>query len=316
MEKREAEQAIREKLKQIEDEISQKNQRLEELMISDSDLHGSVKNIVEKLEAEKAEVEEGLDESGRAVLAKRKKLNQKIKRCKLWKRVFFWGYALLSAYGFYLLNGISQKSLVPYLTLAAIVEAVCLIASRIAKAVYRSALKKTYSDPCMLEFDKKIEALNAKFEEKKEDWGDSLSEIREEKEEIEAKLQELSEAAEDLAEDLKDLDFNFANRDCILFYGKDRGNRYDLYLDGLLYDTVPGRRVVRIMLTPGLHSFKVENKAYNIVDKSLDYCYTFSTRQYLAGEDLPKAWAIVCQFKTIEGVRGWKFEEITKTNLS
>ena len=84
-------------------------------------------------------------------------------------------------------------------------------------------------------------------------------------------------------------------------------------MDSHLYDTVKGHKIVKIMLTPGLHSFKVDNTSYNI-DGSVIYSYEFNTRQIVAGEKI-EAYPMVCEYNKIRQVSGKEFQKITKTEL-
>ena len=112
--------------------------------------------------------------------------------------------------------------------------------------------------------------------------------------EIRNKLREKEKIEKSLLFQKEELAFNFQYKDTILFYGKDKGNYYEIYIDSLLYDTVRGHKIVPILLTPGLHSFKVNNTCYNI-DGSTIYSYTFNTRQIVVGEEI-ESYPIVCEY--------------------
>lgn len=255
------------------------------------------------------------NEDERAVLSLRALLQKKISKCKYMGYFIFAVYVGLVVGIFaYLKKPMSIESIPLYLIAAVIGIVGCVVAVKIMKSPVKRKLAQTFSDPRIAELDKKVKALESDFRDKRIRKMQYRQELVEKEKELKQKLTQAKTAEEETKNQLSEIDFNFKYKNTILFYGRDGGNRYDIYIDGLLYDTVKGKQIIKIILTPGLHSFKVDNTHYNIVDGSVDYSITFNTIQIMVGEELA-AYPIVCEYKTIKQVTGTEFQKITKTNL-
>lgn len=252
---------------------------------------------------------ESLDNPAKKVLEERAKLEKKLKKIKKIKILITVAY-LVAAIA---ISAVLKLGFGAYSIAALAAFFVYIFPMKAVTDAANASLKKTYEELCILEYDKKVNDLRADFCKRMKDTKAYLDNLKAEKMELEAELYDLEQKIEKIDEEIEEFDFNDAYRDTILFWGADRGNRYDLYLDGLHYSTVKGRQIFRIVLTPGLHSLKVENTRYNIVDNSVDYCYEFPAGQFAAG-DCP-CHAIVCDFNRIREVSGAEFQKITKTKL-
>lgn len=262
----------------------------------------------------KSELTNNLSEKGKRVLATRETLKKKISRYNLLGCLAFLGLIILGVCTFAVFKiSISLLSIGLYLAVAIIEIIISVIVVRKVNAPYELELKNTFSDPNMQDFDRELKNLQ-------DELSKNISEkhrIREERnkkiETINTQLNKLKETESAVFLEISELDFNFAYKDSILFYGQEKGNYYKLYLDGLLFDTVRGKQITKIMLSPGLHSFKVKNTNYDFTGDVV-YCYEFNTYQFTAGEQ-PMAYPIVCEFNHIKCVSGTEFQKITKTNL-
>lgn len=265
------------------------------------------KNAINELKAT-------LDSDGKQVLEKRAELEKKFKKYKKIQFAITMTYAILAVSVFAVLQlGFTTGAIIAYLISAVGAVLVYIFPTKSLTNACTESISATYSQSCILEYDKKEKELRAEFVKRTHDAQEYLKKLKDEEMTLWGEQHDLERKEKEIIEEINEFDFNYTYRDTILFWGCDRGNRYDIYLDGLHYDTVAGRRIAKIILTPGLHSFKVENTAYNI-DNSIIYAYEFPTRQFTAGDGAP-CHAIVCDFKTIREVSGTEFQKITKTRL-
>jgi len=259
----------------------------------------------------KDELTNNLDETAKQVLENRKKLHKKIRSHKCITLVL----SILYLIAVTVFLCLADLFTVPVYLITILIGAVGITLPLIISIIgLKKQFSKTFSDPLIEDYDAAVFELFENFKEKKAEKQRKLSELQLEKRKIENEISKTVDAQVRIVNKAENLEFNYTYKDTILFYGADRGNRYDLYLDGRLYDTVKGKEIVTIKLSPGLHSFKVNNTCYNI-DKSVIYSYTFNTMQFLAGEE-PEAHAIVCDYKIIKEVDGNEFQRITKTRLT
>ena len=117
---------------------------------------------------------------------------------------------------------------------------------------------------------------------------------------------------------LKEKVFNIKYQNCIVFYGNVGSmmntTTFTLYLDGVFYQEVKGKRLVKIMLNQGVHSLRVEETKYNGVDKSVIYQYTYGPLQMRVGNE-PEAFAILCDGQYMGFVSAEKMEKVAKVEL-
>ncbi len=175
-------------------------------------------------------------------------------------------------------------------------------------------IRKINSDPKIIEYEKDTIKEYKDYQSKLTQRQNTEKQYNKEISEIKKEMSELENHKRNYFTVLEELEYNCAYAGTILFYGRDKRNHYELYIDGRLYGTVRGHDATQIKLTPGLHSFRVTNTSYNIVDRSVDYSYSFNTEQLEVG-DIPEAFMYVCEFKTLSRVRGREFESISKTTL-
>ena len=249
------------------------------------------------------------DESMRALQNRQNLFNKESKRKKI-RIALFSLYLIASGVVLYLIDTLSWRS---YMIAALVGVAVIGIPFTISIKMVSKQYDKTLDDPRLREFDIAAAELYDNFKQKSNEKRLRVEELRSEEFEIDKELKETQKIEAQILSRIENLEFNFEYRDTILFYGMERNNRYGLYLDGRLYDTVRGKQIIRIVMTPGLHSFKVTNTCYNI-DKSIIYSYEFNTVQFVAGEEAA-AHAIVCEYNKIREVEGAEFQQITKTRL-
>lgn len=255
------------------------------------------------------ELKNSLDNAGKQVLEDRSRLKKKHKK---YKQLQIATTAIFSIF-IIVVFAVLQLGLIAYLFAAAATVLVYIFPTKFLIDACNASIAETYSKPCILEYDKKEKELLAEYEKRFNDAQEYLQKLKDEENQLLNERYALEYKENEIMEQIEEFDFNYTYRNTILFWGCDRGNHYDIYLDGLHYDTVRGRRIAKITLTPGLHSFKVENTAYNI-DNSIIYCYEFPTEQFMAGNDAP-CHAIVCEYRTIKEVSGTEFQKITKTKL-
>ena len=306
---------------------------IEELRRRLEDTRGVKEDILNRIEENKADrlsvdtesaridylrslnaLEEELDDAGKAVLARRRALEKSLSKYKTYKVLFTALYLALAIIVFVALDlGFQAGAIITYII--AIIGSVFVYIFSMKKSCNgcKEELKETYSSPSILEYDERVTDLHKELEARNRESFEHLGRIDAEGRRLKEQLNHLINVENELTIRISDFEFNQKYKDNILFYGMDRGNHYDIYLDGHHYDTVKGKQIERIILTPGLHSFKVENTAYNI-DNSIIYCFEFNTQQIQAGET-EECFAIVCEYRSIKRVTGTEFQKITKTRL-
>lgn len=256
-----------------------------------------------------------LDETGREVLSKRRAAEKKIDVIKKLRIAIPVSSLAIAAIVLYILE----------FQLNPLTAVICAVVAVAARMISTGATKKTLNDsqqelkqirqhPSMVEFDRKWSEIYKNYTDNKAEVSNQIKQINDEQNQLMAELQELSESEAYLSLQIEDFDFNCKYKDVILFYGENSGNYYEIYLDGMLYDTVLGQRVVTIMLTPGLHSIRVNNTHYS-TSGSVIYSYDFNTKQIVAGESA-QAYPIVCNRDNIRWfVSGSEFQRVSKTRL-
>ena len=261
-----------------------------------------------------AKIKAALDNPAKKVLEQREELEEKLEKTKKTKIFITVAYLVAVIAIFAVLQlGFGTGALIAYAIAAIATVFVYIFPTKAITDTANNALKKTYEESCILEYDKKASGLRADFAKRTSDTKAYIDKLKAEEMELVGEHYDLQAEIEKLDEEIAEFDFNEAYSDTILFWGANRGNHYEIYIDGLHYSTVKGRQIFRIMLTPGLHSFKVRNTAYNIVDNSVDYSYVFPAEQFMAGDG--PCHAIVCDFNKMREVNGAQFQKITKTKL-
>ena len=252
------------------------------------------------------------DKKTQGLMDRRFELYKKIKKMspRLSRIILFIYYAiaaicLISTHNF----KINAWLIVTLIGLVAIKIPFDLIKKRLIKQ-HEAILEK----PSIKEFDRRFDELSDEAEKKTKELSAELEELTLEESAIKDEYADAKEEERKIRSGIKDLYFNCKYRDTIFFYGMERNNRYELYLDGLLYSTVRGKDLIQIKMTPGLHSFRVKNTCYNFADHSVVYSYDFEAWQFVAGEE-PEAHAIVCEFKTLKEYESEEFQGIIKTRL-
>jgi len=309
IDKRELEENLKEQLSDIREEKARLTKELDNLQIELKENNNG--SEIDNWRRKRESLYNDLDEKGKEVLDTRTQLEKRIKKCKLSGILVFIAYALLAVGGFYMFD--IAVSIVNCMITVAVGVLISVIYVAIAKAPLNRKHLATFADPNIKAYDKKKAEFFDEFNKERSEKNANNEKLNREKRNIENELRKLNESEKSVLSEIQELDFNVAYNDTILFYGKDKGNYYEIYLDGHLYDTVRGRQIVRIILSPGIHSFKVDNTNYNI-DGSVIYSYTFNTRQIIAGETIA-AYPIVCEYNEIKQVSGEEFQKITKTQL-
>lgn len=263
---------------------------------------------------EQKKLYDALGQREKELLAKKAQLDKKKGNCRLL------GWAILGVYlvaVICLLFVAKVKLPLPdvavYLIAAALGIILYAVPVSIKRAPFKRAIAEIDADPQISEYNKKRFEIYKEYESKITDNQGAKRELEGKASECRSKLRKLEEQEKNDLYLLSELDFNWEYKDTILFYGKESGAIYDLYIDGVLYDRVKRHKIIPIKLDEGLHSFKVEYTVYNI-DKSVIYSYSFQTAQFEAGA-YPQAYPVVCDFKSIELVSGEKFQKVTKTKL-
>ena len=308
MNKTDYEIKLKEQLNEIKSSLSEKTRELDELnkTINDINTVDAYKMYCQEVQ----ELENGLDENARHKVNQTRQLEKRKSKCKLYGIAalviyFFAAFAVL-----YLKKiSFSTDNLIPLAIVALVGIVFSAICTAVAKKPISNKLAALYSDTDIIEYRKNVSKLFKKVQDKE----NRLKELKSKKQSVLNDISELHNEEKKIFNALDELNFNFLYKNTILFYGAERNNRYSLYLDGHPYDTVRGKRIIQINLSPGIHSFKVENTSYNI-DGSVIFCYTFSTQQIIVGEE-PEAFAFVCDYKWLNRVSGAEFEKKTKTKL-
>ena len=308
-------QMCEEKIRGSNELIERCKQQLEEV---EDQRKGLNKAAIYKEYADKQkQIFEELDSESKVLVEKRKDLESKENKTKwLVSLAFVAVYLIIAAYIVFVIKPeflLPDVAIYVYATISAVL--IFMIPFAIVKSVFNKKILKIAADKKIIKYDqKKLEALED-YQNKIKDFQDALDECDKEKKEIINDIHTFENVISKCNYILEEMDFNCAYEGFILFYGKDKRNYYDLYVDSLLYDTVRGHQIIQIKLTPGLHSFRVKNTSYNIADRSdVVYSYSFNTEQLEVGE-FPEAFAYVCEFKTLTRVNGKEFQAITKTQL-
>lgn len=256
-----------------------------------------------------------LDETGSAVLSKRRAIEKKIDNIKKLRIAIMVASLAIAAAVLYILD--FQLNMLTCVIYAAILLGVRMISTAATKKTLndnQEELKQIRKHPSMVEFDRKWSEIYKNYTDNKAEVSERINQINDEQNQLKAQLQELSEAEAHLSMQIEDFDFNCKYKDFILFYGADRGNRYDLYLDGTFYGGFMGCEIVQIRLAPGIHSFRAETNRY-YTNGELEYNIEFSPKQIVAGESV-QAYTVVCKKEKIYWfMSGTEFQEITKTRM-
>ena len=309
MNKTEFENELKSQLNEIRTSISEKEHELNEITKAINDIN--TVDAYQKYLQEVNELENCLDENARHKVIQTKQLEKRKSKCKLYGFAALVIYSLVAFAVLYFKEiDFSTDNLILVTVVALVGIVFSVICTGIAKKPITNKLAALNSDPDIVKYKKNVSELFKNVQDKE----NQLKHLKSKKQNATKAISELHNEEKKILNALDELEFNFLYKDTILFYGAERNNRYSLYLDGHPYDTVTGKRIIQIKLSPGIHSFKVENTSYNIVDRSVDYCYTFNTQQIIAGED-PEAFAFVCDFNRLNRVSGSEFEKITKTKL-
>ncbi len=311
--KHEVEAALNEKLEAVrreKDEVSKDIEAVKEKRDSTDIMEDW--NAFEKAEKK---LKDGLDEAGKKLLQKRDGLKKKMRLC---------GFVTVIVGILYVLFAISaiEGAIEPSSTgesvllyIAAAVAGVLLYKVSLGLLVgsYKRKHKEISEAPAMIEFDKKSDELYKQLLRNKRSTEKTLEDLKNQQSELKRRLNEIINLENELVTEIQDIEFNYEYNGSIFFWGKQRNNRYEIYLDGVHYDTVRGHDIIRIRLTPGLHSFKIQNTCYS--DGEIVYCYDFNTWQLSSSDEEARAYALVCDFKEAKFVSCAEFEKVTKTKF-
>ena len=304
----------------LDGRIADKDEALRDLNRDLKDVQSKLNDISEskcmqEYQAARKVLYDELNDQDKALMKDRERLTKKKGRAKWLGLLFLALHLVVSIRVMKMLDfEFSMPEIAVYGIVILVAILVYAIPVGIRKAILNMKINGINKEQGIAEYNKKNTVAFTEYQNNVKAIQTTINKYRQEETKISEKINQIEEEKMKYLFTLKELDFNCEFADSILFYGKEKRNHYDIYIDGRLYDTVRGHQITRIRLTPGLHSVKFENTAYNIVDKSVDYSYSFNTIQLEVGE-FPRAYAYVIEYKTIKSVSGEEFQNITKTKL-
>lgn len=256
-----------------------------------------------------------LNEDGKNVLKLREGFELILQSRKYYAFLISALYAIIMAGTFYFLNlGFSTIAIISYIVSAILIIPIYIISLKCLQKPWNHMRFATYSDANIIEYDKKIEEERKIKIDNTNALIHSLSECDAREKEMYKLLNEMKKREEGILLYLDELDFHIAYNKTILFYGENRGNYYDIYIDGDLYDTVRGKTIVTIKLPNGSHYIKFTNTALNF-DKSVIYSFSFKTEQLEINDSVIMAYPVVIDMNSITYPNVKRFQEITKQKL-
>jgi hypothetical protein len=108
--------------------------------------------------------------------------------------------------------------------------------------------------------------------------------------------------------------FNLEYENCILFYGAHKTSAYKIYIDGNLYQENRGNNLVKIMLNPGIHTFRIEEAWINIVDQSIDKKFNYEAVQVVFNENT-KVACFICKNQFLQKATREELESVAKVSF-
>ncbi len=312
--KEKLEQQYREQLEEVYEVREQLNQELAEIENKRNEIIAESNKRSARQKERLQKLYDDLSDEGKKVLQSREGFWLIAQSRKKYAFLISAIYAIVVAGIFYFLNlGFATTAIIAYAIATILIIPIYIISLKCLKKPWEDKWWATYSDPSVIDYDKKIE------EERKitSDNCNNIEELRNElytqEREIYAKLREANKIEKNILLEIDELDFNIAYCHTILFWGTERWNYYDIYIDGYHYDTVRGKTIVPITLDKGLHSFKVTNTCRNF-DNSIISSYTFNAEQ-IEVTDIVESYPVVVDMNTIKYPTGKEFQEITKQKL-
>ncbi len=303
-------------LKKTEELIIGAQKETNETQQQIANLNNSSFNLREECRKEQKKLYDALDEKSKQLLSEKDALEKKKSNCR------WFGFAILIAYValaylilFVLKVEFPIADILVYLSAAILAIILYAVSVSIKRAPIKKKISEIYGEGKISEYYKKHTQLGNEYGSKISQNEDTISDLEEKIHSLENYIKKFEETKTQIIQYLDELDVHWEYRDAILFCGKQSGTVYDIYIDGLLYDKVKRNNPIKIKLTPGLHSFKVEYVEYNI-DNSVLSSYTFNTIQIeIDPEKAPILNAFVSNYKSLERVNAAEFEKKAKIKL-
>ena len=307
---------LEKKFEVSKENLSNSNQELNEIQTELKKLDADNKALYNDHKRNSDEIFNNSTATQKELIKKKEELEMKSSNAK-WLGIVILGlYSIVAVYMLFVLKlDFSISPIVVYMLAVVLGIVIYIIPVAIKRAKLKPQIKQINNSPEMVQYLKNQSDAFALFSQKRNDLQKLIDQRKQEANKIKTKIHQFENESAEILEELNNLEFNCAYAGSILFYGKDKHNHYDLYLDGRHYDTVRGHNIIQIRLSQGLHNLKIENTSYNIADRSdVVYSYSFNTQQ-IEVTDIPVAFFYVCEFKTLKRVNGKEFEQITKTKL-
>ena len=296
------EEELRGKFSDLKMALHRKNEEIREKEANKTNvLSSATENMNNALSEERKK----LSDNTRSLLSERSSLYGKISGFK-WLTflvsVIYIAAAVFTIYHFW--SVLKEKPVMPIVTAVALGIILCVTFYKIIKRPTQKRIDTVNSDPEVRAHDAAVHKIFSNRTNTLNTYDGELSKLKEEAADIEEEL-------ESIENDLFDIEY----RDTILFYGTSKGFRYQLYINGNLYDNVRGKRLVVIKLGEGFHSFKLETDEINPVDGSIMGSYTFETRQIIVDGKAAQAYAMECDGKHIRQIPKKAFEKVIGQTL-